>query len=321
MSQSNHDSGRPSRRATVGAALLAALGLSAAAAGQQVGRTAPRGAAPAQGGDGASSATQSPSTSSIPMPRLKAWFSHMDQDGDGWLSLREAKAGLQFDRPRFGAFDLDRDGRIDIDEYRLFVTEEVANGQPIAQPSGPILVLTLPPRREAVQLRMAYDRDLDGSLDSAELAVLLNGYGRTDLDVRATFEALDTNGDQRLDLGELARLATNLDPILREAGRAERLPLERTLEGLFGASIPRGGPSQPPQRPGPIPTFWRLDLDGDGLVELSDLRELQGRMHLTLSTSALIATLDQDGDGMLSPFEFRASIDPRAKARELSSTR
>ena len=64
----------------------------------------------------------------------------------------------------------------------------------------------------------------------------------------------------------------------------------------------------PPQIDGPVGSFRRLDLDGDGMISLEDLRRLQSPLALPVRAAAVLAALDSDGDGELSPREFSAAL-------------
>ncbi|MEO6711206.1 MAG: hypothetical protein ABI054_07020, partial [Planctomycetota bacterium] len=64
----------------------------------------------------------------------------------------------------------------------------------------------------------------------------------------------------------------------------------------------------PPQIDGPVRHFRRLDLDGDVRVSTEDLRRLQSPLELSVRAGAVLAALDSDGDGELSPEEFDAAL-------------
>jgi hypothetical protein len=103
-----------------------------------------------------------------------------------------------------------------------------------------------------------------------------------------------------------------LDPLAKSPDRAAP-PTARTLSELFGAQSARGGEGQPPYIAGPVPTFWRLDVDGDGFIEDEDLTLLQSRLYSSISVAAVKSALDRDGDGRLSALEFAMALDPHVK--------
>jgi len=248
----------------------------------------------------------------VPDGRLRQWFGFVDADGNGWLSLRETAAGLDFDAGRFRSFDIDKDGRMTIAEYRDFYAREIDAGIPPRAPRSAVTERRVSPRRDELQLRVAFDRDLDGTLDIREFGTLLAEYGQGDLDARLIFQRADGNGDQRLDLAELTRVAVLLDPLAQSQIRAAPA-MARTLSDLFGAQSPRGSEAQPPYIAGPVPTFWRLDIDGDGSIEDEDLAVLQGYTHMPISLAAVKSALDRDGDGRLSALEFAMALDPNVR--------
>jgi hypothetical protein len=51
------------------------------------------------------------------------YFKVADYDGNNWISFREARTGLEIDRPRFLVYDADQDGQITLDEYTLVSIE------------------------------------------------------------------------------------------------------------------------------------------------------------------------------------------------------
>jgi Ca2+-binding EF-hand superfamily protein len=248
----------------------------------------------------------------VPDGRLRQWFGFVDADGNGWLSLRETSSGLDFDAGRFRSFDVDKDGRMTIAEYKNFYIREIEAGHPPSAPRSTVTKGRVAPRRDELQLRVAFDRDLDGALDTPEFATLLAEYGQGDLDARMVFQRADGNGDQRLDLAELTRVAVLLDPLAQSQKRAAP-PMARSLSELFGAHTARTGEGQPPYIAGPVPTFWRLDIDGDGFIEDEDLAILQGHTHMPISVGAVKSALDRDGDGRLSALEFAMALDPNVR--------
>ena len=86
----------------------------------------------------------------------------------------------------------------------------------------------------------------------------------------------------------------------------------RSLKELFGAKEAREElPSTvplPPRIEGPVSAFTRLDLNEDGKITLEDLDGLARPIHLDVRFPAVIAILDADNDGGVSPEEFYASM-------------
>ena len=86
----------------------------------------------------------------------------------------------------------------------------------------------------------------------------------------------------------------------------------RSLKELFGAKEAREElPSTvplPPRIEGPVSAFTRLDLNEDGKITIEDLDGLARPIHLDVRFPAVIAILDTDNDGGVSPEEFYASM-------------
>jgi Ca2+-binding EF-hand superfamily protein len=64
----------------------------------------------------------------------------------------------------------------------------------------------------------------------------------------------------------------------------------------------------PVRTTGPVSAFTRLDYDRDGVVRLGDLEELQRPWSGSVRPAVVLATLDRDGDGAISPEEFAAAM-------------
>lgn len=245
-----------------------------------------------------------------PTVQEREYFATADYDGNGWISFREAEQALLLDRDEFARYDADSDGRISPTEfgerYRLTI-ERVGGFQPPV-PDGEDVVA---PARGAEQLRNAYDRDLNGALDLAELELLLVDYEAPDVAADLALSQLDVNASGRLELGEIEFLTDLLDSL-----RTSPVHLygaeATTLEGLFGVPIERpGGFGQvpmPPRISGPVRPFTRLDLDRNGGITVEDLTELEFPMSLPVRPATVIASLDRDGDGALDADELAAAL-------------
>ena len=89
-------------------------------------------------------------------------------------------------------------------------------------------------------------------------------------------------------------------------------PLPKTVLELLGTVTPRSnddrGAPQPGQIVGPVPSFHRLDYDGNGGISHENLEVLARGSGLDLRLSTLLASLDQNGDGVIDQSEFTASM-------------
>ena len=149
---------------------------------------------------------------------------------------------------------------------------------------------------------------------------------------RTKFGSIDTDFDARISSSEFsAYYAKTLElsgsfkeptalpgSIIAEAGAAadpeesEPTLKPRSLKELFGAKEAREElPSTvplPPRIEGPVSAFTRLDLNEDGEITIEDLDGLARPIHLDVRFPAVIAILDTDNDGGVSPGEFYASM-------------
>lgn len=244
--------------------------------------------------------------------QVQAWFDTSDHDQNGWISYGEASHSLGLGRARFQAFDGDRDGRLDAYEFDELYMHAVVNVGRFVPPK-PAPATQRQPTRTPLQLRNAYDSDLDRRVGRFELAQVLADYGR-DTDPEDVLSALDASGDLELDLTELEGLNAILFPfdVTAEVVEAPEKKKPTTVDDLFGLTVPRGtspgSTPSPPRIVGPVGHFRRLDLDGDGYISLQDLETLLRPVRSSIRPHTVINTLDRDGDFRLSEAEFLGSV-------------
>jgi Ca2+-binding EF-hand superfamily protein len=245
----------------------------------------------------------------------RGYFTTCDHDGNGWVSMREAERAMQVDRDGFAAFDTDRDGRIDATEFLVRYRSIVAMTGSFRPPESGEEVVPVP-RRNAEQLRTAYDADRNGGLDTAEFRRVLLDYGREELPVELLLSKLDIDRSNRVDGEELENLsrllsATHL-PSLGADLVGEPEPRAGSIAELFGTPVERSttfkAVSEPPRITGPVPFFLRLDLDRDGFVSEQELAKLGAPLELPVRIATVMAALDTNGDTRLSEAEFMRSM-------------
>jgi len=234
-----------------------------------------------------------------------AFFSLCDLDGNGWISLREARSVLGMEKTEFLQVDLDRDGRLDPAEFQKRAEGLLAK---LGVLPGPLPPRSLPREGEVElapeetprplfspeagpsnqQTLELYDGNASGGLDESEIERCLR-HLELPLSADSLLQEQDLDRSEALELGEIspfARLLTKHLFARRHFGRtSERASLH------------------PASRSAPL-VFRRLDLDGDSFVGREDLVRLLPEVELPIRTGALLAALDRDGDGRLSSLEF-----------------
>lgn len=242
--------------------------------------------------------------------QLRAWYETADFNANGWISFSESSVSFGFDRPRYGSFDADRDGRLALEEFAAYYRYSIVHQNGFREPR-PAPESQRARQRTPEQLRNAYDMDLDGKLSRVELQRVLEDYDRADLEAEHIATGMDRDGDSRLSVAELVGLPPILFPVEVPA-TADAAPTHKTLEELFGQVVPRpgGAGNYPPQIVGPVSHFRRLDLDADGKISRRDLEDLLRPVHTTIRVQTVLHTLDVDGDGVLSRAELVAALVP-----------
>lgn len=241
-------------------------------------------------------------------PLVARYFAICDRDGDRSISYPEAKESLGLDKQQFSVYDTDGDGLISLPEFRRRYKEIILAGGTFPPPKAKVVPPSALPE-SAEKVLGDYDKDKDAALDQAELDAALVGMGAAKLDPEATLAQFDHDGSGMLEAPEIEELLS----VLR-TGKSRKLgPRPRSITELFGVVVARKTglvwSPEPPRILGPVPSFRRLDIDGDGRITRDELAELQRPYNvLKVHTNAVFAALDTDGDGVISEAEFWASM-------------
>lgn len=245
---------------------------------------------------------------------LREHFKLCDLDANGWISLREAEITLSFGRAEFQRFDAGRDGRIDDEEFAAHSDELMARlgaipKKAVADPKAAAIVdpealppagataKTLVPRPQDLLRR--YDANKSHGLDAAEISKLCSEIGLS-LSTELVVEQMDPDDSGELDVDELTPLAWIAGRHLPDVLRPSPLVDEPTADG--------SPPAAPRAR---LSHFGRLDPSQDGTFDESDLRTLQGPIRLAARLECVVSAIDRDGDGRVTPEEFRSSMSSR----------
>lgn len=262
---------------------------------------------------------------------LAEHFRLCDLDGNGWLSLREAEVTLALGRSEYRRIDANQDGRLDPSEFAE--ERESLLARLGALPSRSVSPLAVPPAAEPTseplpaparprpgrselsamrvmpgEILRRYDTDQSKGIGAEELAQLLEDVGLT-LSAELVVAQMDPDDSGQLEASELVAMAWMVSQRLPQAQRPEA-PARAAAEESAPTPVTEPAPESPAARPTPAQThFGRLDEDGDGFVEESDLRTLQSPARVEVRLRAILSALDQDGDGRLSEDEFLSSMD------------
>ncbi len=66
---------------------------------------------------------------------IAEWFETADYNDNDWISYRESHRSLGFDRTRFRIYDVDRDGRLVLSEFKEFYQDSIRNGHGFEPPA------------------------------------------------------------------------------------------------------------------------------------------------------------------------------------------
>lgn len=177
------------------------------------------------------------------------------------------------------------------------------------------------PYRSHQKMFKKLDKNGDGSLDQSELAGIASKTGQ---DASKMFASLDTNKDGKVDATEMetgaakhrqemgAQNPGTRDPQISEVTTALMNILKQLQSSSSGsqatgtdASTQAAGGVNP-QPPSPEEMFKRLDANGDGTLDQSELTGIASKTGQDAST--MIANLDSNQDGKVDASEMEAGM-------------
>mmetsp|Transcript_31619 Transcript_31619/g.50483 ORF Transcript_31619/g.50483 Transcript_31619/m.50483 type:complete len:190 (-) Transcript_31619:573-1142(-) len=146
------------------------------------------------------------------------------------------------------------------------------------------------------QLKQAYsvfDKDGDGEVTEREFAHVMKclGQNHTEEEISAMFEQVDTDGSGMIDFEEFLDFLKIMETGSYKMGSGSK------VENNYDLSISENWAY----------AFRIFDLDGDGFITPSELRQVLTNMGETLSEAEvceMINEVDADGDGKLNMDEF-----------------
>lgn len=256
-----------------------------------------RGASPADKGRGAA-----------PEDDLSTvYFEAADWDKDGTIRFSEAEKSMGTSFSEFALFDTDSDGLIEQSEFTKRYSKTTERGgvftAPRAKPDAPRKV-----KKDGKSLLFAYDEDLDGMLDESEVGRALEEARIDDpspLVIVATFDRDRSGGIESAELEEFASL---LHPDPKSSSGKKSMTLVELFDRTETQDARTGNTIGPRRTTGPISVFRRLDYDRSGGIGLQDLEELYRPLRSAVRPAVVLATLDLDGDGVISRDEFDAAM-------------
>ncbi len=151
---------------------------------------------------------------------------------------------------------------------------------------------------------LVYDKDRNGKVTVVEFTkVSIESYRRYGAFKIPKPNPADPSAAQLLE-------DLNATSLSEAEAAPEYVPVEASsILELFGRPRPRvlrdGSVPEPDQLVGPVPSFRRLDQNNDGGISLADLNLLLLGSGLDDRPNELLASLDTNGDKLISEHEFR----------------
>lgn len=263
---------------------------------------------------------------------VSAHFDICDLDANEWVSYREAEVTLGIDKSEFRLYDENQDGRIDRGEFEdryQTILGLLGAVRPPVRPDPDFEIVEIEegvleeaePEVTEVEpdvnipevfpspgdLLDIYDRDRNGGLAEVELEALFRDIGGA-LSAEVVARQMDPDGSGQLELSELGPLSMLVSRRLPEPMKGTVSNDSPVIHEIYSITLPRkqpiGAPPAPPRILGPVTQFRRLDLWNDGYIDAEDLRQLLSPARVNVRPMAVVAALDQNGDGRLDPTEF-----------------
>jgi Ca2+-binding EF-hand superfamily protein len=236
------------------------------------------------------------------------YFATADYDASGWISISEARSSLSIDRKAFAQFDTDHDGLVSPDEFIARYHAIKAKGGAFAQPI-PNAEANKPQKRTAAELIQTFDTDRDGALDEREVQRALDDYKAHGVEAAVMMAGVDKDGSRKIEAAEAQALLDVLAPApAAETEKPKAGSIAELFDKLEPRKIERDQTPQPARITGPVTTFRRLDFDDSGGITVEDLEHLQRPLILPVRCRAVLAALDTDGNGEMSPEELDAAL-------------
>lgn len=237
---------------------------------------------------------ESASSDEEPVDAITRAFRDADAGGSGSIdadqlhdSLHDLGLGSTMKQTHaiLGRYDADRNGLLELEEYRRLVEE--------------LRFAVRAKRGHGAEIASAFRRaDVDGShsIDAEELHRALDriGIAASLDDVRAMLRKYDADRSGVLELDEFSQLVNEL-----------RLFNRNGREGVSSAAPERAAETDI------AAAFREADADGSGGIDVDELHGALLRLGLATSlgqTRAIMATYDVNGDGVLELDEFTAMV-------------